>query len=451
MIYNKFFLLIFFVCSFSGFLLGIFNNNLYKEDSLQKQKKIDFNNKTTNNDSEINNNDKTEEKEMQDKEVKIEDNEEEKKKKEEEENKKREEEEKKKREEEERKKKEEEEKKKKEEEEKKKREEENSTYHTVHLGLNIDNKVKYPTLVFLTSLFENRDPKTIYDITILTCDNIDKKLISNINSLKEDYGDKFIKIAFINMKNDFRGAITGTHISTAAYYRIAFPSLLPKVDRIIYSDVDVINFKDLTEFYNLELRDDIYVKATLDQVGLLNELRGFGIYTKKYFNSGIMLMNLKSMRRDGIEEKVRSFITSHYLDHHDQTAMNAVYYNNWEILSLKYAIFSEDKDVINFNNQQDKRYMYNEAELNQGLYEPTLIHFAGWVKPWDTSFYSQNRVKGEYWWYYAKISGFYNEILNNYGFNKNKIDNLVKKIPDNGGLIKNNYKKQSNIFFLNLF
>ena len=89
-----------------------------------------------------------------------------------------------------------------------------------------------PPSDILMPLFENRDPKTIYDITILTCDNIDKKLISNINSLKEDYGDKFIKIAFINMKNDFRGAITGTHISTAAYYRIAFPSLLPNVAEV---------------------------------------------------------------------------------------------------------------------------------------------------------------------------------------------------------------------------
>ena len=246
------------------------------------------------------------------------------------------------------------------------------------------------------------------------------------------------------MKNDFRGAITGTHISTAAYYRIAFPSLLPKVDRIIYSDVDVLDFKDLTEFYNLELKDNIYLKATLDQIGLLNELRGFGIYSQKYFNSGVMLMNLKSMRRDDVENKVRAFIISHYLDHHDQTAMNAVYYNNWEILSLKYAIFNynEYKDVVNFNNKQDKRYMYNEVELKQGFYEPTIVHFAGWIKPWDKTFYSQNRFKGEYWWYYAKLSGHYDEILNNYGFNKNEINDLIKKIPNNGGLIKNNYKKQ---------
>ena len=242
--YSKTFLLIIFVCSLSGFFIGILNNDLYKEDNSKQQKILESNqkNKTNINDTSINNDDSEENKEQENEDIieeneekkqneeemkKKEEEEEEKKKKEsKEENKKKEEEESKKKEEEkkkieeEKKKKEEEERKKKEkEEEKKKKEEEeiNKDYHIVHLWLNIDNKVRYPTLVFLTSLFENRNPKTIYDITILTCDNINKNFINDINSLRDQYGDKFIKIAYINMKNDFRGAITGTHISTAAY------------------------------------------------------------------------------------------------------------------------------------------------------------------------------------------------------------------------------------------
>jgi lipopolysaccharide biosynthesis glycosyltransferase len=59
------------------------------------------------------------------------------------------------------------------------------------------------------------------------------------------------------MGDDFKGAITGSHISLASYYRIALPSLLPDVDKIIYCDADVINFKDLSEMYNLKFRDKI--------------------------------------------------------------------------------------------------------------------------------------------------------------------------------------------------
>ena len=39
------------------------------------------------------------------------------------------------------------------------------------------------------------------------------------------------------------------------------------------------------------------------------------------------------------------------------------------------------------------------------------------------------------------MSGFYQEILDYYKFNKNDIDSLLNEIPDDGGLLKRNYKK----------
>ena len=443
--YNKIFLIIIFLCSLSGFLIALLNNDLYKDDILKQKKILDSlknnitnkNGNLTNNEENKNNGNKDDNKRAEN-EDKIEKEEKEEEEEEKEESQK---DEKNNTGEEYKKEKKNGEKNK---EEKEKNEEIIKTYNTVHIALNIDNKFIYPSLVFLTSLFENRKPTTIYDITILTCKNMLENYINKIISLKDKYGDKFIKILFINMRNDFEEALTGIYISTTAYYRIALPSLLPKIDRIIYTDVDVINFKDLTEMYNLELKENIYLRGILDQIGLLNELRSFGIYSPKYFNSGIILMNLKSMRKNDVENRIRNFIFSHYLDHHDQTAMNAVCHNNWEILSLKYAVicFSEYEELLSFYRNQDKRYMYNDVELRQGFYEPTLLHYAGWVKPWDKSYYTQNRKRGEYFWYYAKLSGYYDEIVKNYGFDKNYIDNLIKKIPEDGGLIKNNYKKQ---------
>ena len=47
------------------------------------------------------------------------------------------------------------------------------------------------------------------------------------------------------MEDNFTNAITSSHISISAYYRIALPSLLPKyINKIIYTDVDVICFGD---------------------------------------------------------------------------------------------------------------------------------------------------------------------------------------------------------------
>ena len=316
----------------------------------------------------------------------------------------------------------------------------NNGINYIHLGLALDNKYLYPLLVCLTSILENRAKTTFYIIHIQVSKNLNKGYFEKINKLIERYGKEASNITYYNMGDDFRGAITGSHISTAAYYRIALPSLLPNVDKIIYTDTDVINFKDLYEMYSLKFNDKKYFMGTLDQIGLLNELKQLGIYTQKYMNSGILLMNLKGMRKDGIEQKIRKFIFSHYLDHHDQTAINGACYDNYEILSFKYAtfVFNSLKDMKEWNNKQNKLYRYNDYELNQAFYEPILLHYAGWTKPWDKSY---SKINGEYWWYYAKLSGFYEEILKNYNFDKNTIEKKLENIPKDGGLLKRNYKK----------
>ena len=38
------------------------------------------------------------------------------------------------------------------------------------------------------------------------------------------------------------------------------------------------------------------------------------------------------------------------------------------------------------------------------------------------------------------MSGFYQEILDYYKFDKREIDDLLSQIPEDGGLLKRNYK-----------
>ena len=417
--YKLIFLTLLFVCSITGFLIAIFNNNIidiyedYNSNFKDNENKIINNNYNYNKDDDKNKllnihdfiNDEDEEENdknnLEDKNIK--------------------------------------EKKKEKEEDKKEKENNNSERHIINLALNIDSKYVYPCIVFLTSLLENRGDTTFYQIYILISETINEDHISKINTLIDKYGKDNLGISFINMKNDFFNALTSEHISTSAYYRIALPSLLPNIDKIIYSDTDVVNFVDLTELYNLELKDNIYYMGILDNSGLLEELRFFGIDSQKYMNSGIVLMNLKAQRENNIEEKIRKFINENYLDHHDQTAINGVCYNNFEILSIKYATFNwrDYNDLLDYNLKQDKRYRYSETELRQAFYEPHLLHFVGWDKPWD---FGSRAAFREYWWYFAKKSDFYYEILEFYNYYEKEIEDLLDTIPNNGGLLRRNYK-----------
>jgi len=304
----------------------------------------------------------------------------------------------------------------------------------IHLALNIDNKYIYPCLVYLTSLLLNRAYSTFYIFHILTGKNIRNDIFQKVNETIIRFGKYHSNVSFYNMGEQFKRATSGTIITTAAYYRISLSSILPNVDKIIYSDSDMINFKDLSKLYNMQFKDGIYFIGPLDHLYHRKELEKKKIYIDKYINSGLLLMNLKAIREDKIENKLKDFISNNFLNHHEQTAINAVCNNNTQILSYKYVIFWYDSFdlVIKINNEQNEKYKYSMKELEQGFKSPFLLHFCGYVKPWDKKSLNKRRV---YWWYFAKKSLFYKEILDTYEFKKEEIEELLKNIPKNGSLL----------------
>ena len=329
----------------------------------------------------------------------------------------------------------------------------------INIAFNIDNNYLYPFIVSLTSLLYNRAQSTFYIIHILTGEYYTHELFDKIKKVIEKFGQNSVNATFYNMGNVFRKGRFYSYITVAATYRMCLPSLLPYLDKIIYLDTDVINFEDLSEMYKIELKDDICFCSQLDHSYHLPELRRFNVKTDKYMNDGIMIMNLKSLRENSIEQKIKKLVETKLLNHHEQTAINVFCHNRSQILPSRYARFSFDSyfELVEMNKEQKKKYRHNESELIHAFYQPSLLHYAGWTKPWHKEYNSSNSA---YWWYYAKKSGFYKSILENYNFNKSDIELLLNKIPEYGGLLRKNYNDSCEcsyigyvnniIFFLNL-
>ena len=312
----------------------------------------------------------------------------------------------------------------------------------IHLAFSVDTKYLYPAIVYLTSLLDNKANSTFYNIHLLTGRGLTKDSLDKIKSVinNRTFGNNMAKLFIYNLGNDFEGATIGL-LSLTTYYRVALPSLLPNVDKIIYTDSDVINLEDLTEMYNFKLNKKAYFAGTLDYIRHLQELRDFGLSSDKYINAGILIMNLKAMRENSIEKKLREFISNHNLKLHDQTALNCVCLNNTQILPYKYGIFSFESffDILKLNEQQIYMNRCSKSKLKKYFAEPTFYHYANSkYKPWLNKEKRFNRV---YWWYYAKMSGFYQEILAHYNIGLQEIESLLKQIPNDGGLLKRNFKK----------
>ena len=315
----------------------------------------------------------------------------------------------------------------------------NNKTNKIHLALNIDDNYIYPSLVFLTSLLDNRANSTFYFIHILGNDKLSMNSKKKIDNLINKFGNNSIKLNYYNLEGTFKNATTG-YLTVSTYYKILLPSLLPKVDKIIFIDGDIINLEDLSEMYSIELKENIYFIGIADFIDHLNQLREIGLSSDKYINSGVLIMNLKALRKNSIEKKIVEFVSTHRLKFRDQTAINCICYKNIQTMSYKYNLFAfpnMDK-LIKLNSQQARKYRIGLSELIQSFNEPTLYHYVDLDKPWLKKTWKFNRV---YWWYYAKMSGYYKEILDNYKFNINDIEVLLKQIPEDGGLLRRNYKK----------
>jgi len=314
-------------------------------------------------------------------------------------------------------------------------------YDKIHLSISLNHNYLYNCIVYLTSLLNNKNKSTFYMIHVLIDNSIKKESKIKINKIIKKFGEHHVELKYYNLEGDFKGATTKL-FPLSTYYRISLPSILPYIDKNIYTDIDVINLADLTEMYNIEFKEKMYFCASLDYNFMINEIKQFGINITKYINSGILLINLKKIRKDGIEKKIREFISKYELPFADQTAINAVCNNNIQILSYKYGLFAKDTytELVNLNANQDKIYRFNESELKSAYNEPVFFHYFDWTKPFFknncTAYFS--RV---YWWYYAKMSGFYKNILDFYNFTITEIEQLIKQIPEDGGILRRNYKK----------
>ena len=123
-----------------------------------------------------------------------------------------------------------------------------------------DNYAKYAGVV-ITSALANSAPEDKLTFYVLdggiTEEN--KEKILSIKSLK-DCEINIVKIDE-SLFEQYKQIKTHSYVTTATYYRLKLPSLLPNVERIIYLDCDVIVNSSLKEFFETELNNSLVAGA----------------------------------------------------------------------------------------------------------------------------------------------------------------------------------------------
>ncbi len=250
--------------------------------------------------------------------------------------------------------------------------------------------------VMLCSLFENNKDKT-FSIHVLINNLIDDN-IACLTDLVKRYNSEIIfhKISSEQLKGCQYRVLRP--LSEAAYYRILLASIMPPdVETILYLDCDIVVVGNVGELFELEI-ENYPLAAVQEPVEICEDhRRQLSLpYGESYFNSGVLLINLKYWRQNNCEPALLEFSKrARYVYCHDQDALNYVFKMKWYRLPPKWnKSNTATLELVDFYNILDKREYIKDARI---------IHYIDEPKPWYRIYGTRYRKLYEK---YLKISGW---------------------------------------------
>lgn len=256
--------------------------------------------------------------------------------------------------------------------------------------------------VACTSLLENN--KKIINRIFLVHDieQNNTKFKKAIEFLEDKYNVKIeqLKLEDTSILDNFK---LTHHVSKATYFRLLLSEIIPgDIDRVLFLDSDIIVNGSLVDLLTLDffrsdnldirykdgIKDNEYYILAVDHKyneQALKRLKEIGFRGNKYFNGGVMLINLKKWREDNIA-KILIENAKKYNKHlvcWDQDVLNITFDMRWGELDFKYNAFG----LVRKSDSQDYR----------------IIHYTGSSKPWH---FRNNHPYKHLYWQYLKITPF---------------------------------------------
>jgi lipopolysaccharide biosynthesis glycosyltransferase len=208
------------------------------------------------------------------------------------------------------------------------------------------------------------------------------------------------RISFLRVGRD-RVAGLRTHDSLPAshWYRVFLPELLPRHDRVLYLDGDLIAVDTLEPLFQTELGDH-YLGAVTNvfQHDHLNRIAELGLPDPSlYFNSGVLLMNLELMRRDGSSREIVEYARANpgRLSWPEQDALNLLLGDRRLALHPRWNLMNS---LLLFESASE---VFGADVLAEARAKPAIRHFEGPAvnKPWhadcerpDRELYARHRA-----------------------------------------------------------
>ncbi len=267
----------------------------------------------------------------------------------------------------------------------------------VPVFLTISNDYAQYAAAAISSLMRHTNPNRNYRVIIM----YDRLSLPNRWRLR-NMVTKNVAIEFRKMKFNIHLQIIRTYCATKTgtgdffsktvyYYRAFIARLFPQYDKAVYIDSDTILLDDIGKLYDIDLGEKVIAARIDPKVTYVPEFKGYvenalGIPASEYVNSGVLLMDLKKLRK------------LHYI-----TRMTDL------MKDFDVSLVAPDQDYLNLILRgkvlplDDAWNLEPSPELPK---DAKLLHFNLFNKPWH---YMDVDCE-EYFWNAAKGTGFYGDL-----------------------------------------
>lgn len=201
----------------------------------------------------------------------------------------------------------------------------------------------------------------------------------------------------------FADAPVFRHYSIAMYFRLLACWILPEsIERILYIDPDTMVINPIRPLYEMDIGENLYAAASHTGLasGITENINRFRLgISGQYFNSGVLLMNLKQQRQEMRPKDIFAFASEHRdeLVLPDQDILNGLY--GGRVLPISDVLY-------NYDARNHNAYMLmsgGEHDTDFVMRNTIVLHFCGSAKPWMR----QYRFRyGTLYKHYMRLSGW---------------------------------------------
>lgn len=231
-----------------------------------------------------------------------------------------------------------------------------------------DNYLPY-LAVALRSIIDNISPDSPYRYRITVLHNgVDPVRAARVAALATErvsigFTDVSARLAPLLARLSLRDYYT-----VSIYFRLFIPSMFPEYDKAIYLDADIVVLDDLARLYETDLGENLLgavpdaIIAGREEFAEYSEY-AVGVPYREYFNSGVLLMNLRQMRRRGVEAHFAHLLKTY-----------------------AFPTICPDQDYLNVICRGHVLYLdggWNKMSCDRNYPgTPRLVHYNMFRKPW---------------------------------------------------------------------